>query len=186
MSWGSGEFAGQNGYDVYFTTPTGHQGVTFVASSGDNGTIEYPSTSPNVVTVGGTQLATDTAGNYGGETAWSGSGGGISTLEAQPGYQQGVVTQTSAFRAVPDVAYNASSASPYAIYDTLDYNGWLEAYGTSAGAPQWSALIAIADQGRALEGKGTLDGGSPGRRLADAAGPVSAATERFPRYYQRQ
>jgi hypothetical protein len=32
--------------------------------------------------------------------------------------------------------------------------------GTSAGAPQWAALIAIADQGRALEGLGTLDGPS--------------------------
>jgi hypothetical protein len=28
--------------------------------------------------------------------------------------------------------------------------------GTSAGAPQWAALIAIADQGRALAGKGSL------------------------------
>jgi hypothetical protein len=28
--------------------------------------------------------------------------------------------------------------------------------GTSAGAPQWAGLIAIADQGRALKGKGSL------------------------------
>jgi hypothetical protein len=33
-------------------------------------------------------------------------------------------------------------------------------YGTSAGAPQWAALIAIADQGRALAGQGSLDGGT--------------------------
>jgi hypothetical protein len=32
--------------------------------------------------------------------------------------------------------------------------------GTSAGSPQWAALIAIADQGRTLAGSGTLDGAS--------------------------
>jgi len=160
LSWGSSEFVGESAYDNYFTTPTGHQGITFIASSGDNGTVEYPAASPNVLAVGGTQLTTDSAGNYISEIAWSDSGGGISSEEAQPSYQRGVVTQTSTYRAVPDVAYNASSASPYAIYDTLGYSGWLQAYGTSAGAPQWAALIAIADQGRALEGEGTLDGSS--------------------------
>jgi hypothetical protein len=35
--------------------------------------------------------------------------------------------------------------------------------GTSAGAPQWAALIAIADQGRAVNGQGSLDG--PGQTL---------------------
>ena len=37
MSWGGGEFPARAGYDSYFTTPTGHAGVTFVASSGDSG-----------------------------------------------------------------------------------------------------------------------------------------------------
>jgi subtilase family serine protease len=160
MSWGSSEWSGESAYDSYFTTPAGHQGITFVASSGDTGTVEYPSASPNVLTVGGTQLSTDVSGDYGGETAWSDSGGGLSTVEPQPSYQRGVVTQTSSYRAVPDVAYNASSGTPYAVYDTSSYNGWLEVYGTSAGAPQWAALVAIADQGRALDGEGSLDGGS--------------------------
>jgi subtilase family serine protease len=163
MSWGGGEWSSETGYDSYFTTPSGHQGVTFVASSGDSGSggaPEYPSVSPNVLAVGGTQLTTDSSGNYVSEVGWSGSGGGISAYESQPSYQNGVVTQTNTYRAVPDVAYNASSNSPYAIYDTSSYGGWLEVYGTSAGAPQWAALVAIADQGRALDGKGTLDGAS--------------------------
>ncbi len=160
LSWGSGEFSSESYYDGYFTTPAGHQGITFVASSGDSGTVEYPSTSPNVLAVGGTQLTVNSAGNYVSEVAWNDSGGGISTTETQPSYQRGVVTQTSAHRAVPDVSYDASSASAYAIYDSYGYNGWLEAYGTSAGAPQWAALVAIADQGRALSGQGSLDGGS--------------------------
>ncbi len=161
-SWGGGEWSSEAAYDSYFTTPAGHQGITFVASSGDAGSAgapEYPSVSPNVLSVGGTQLTTDASGNYLGEVAWSGSGGGVSAYESQPSYQQGVVTQSGTQRAVPDVAYNASSNSPYAVYDT-SYGGWIEVYGTSAGAPQWAALVAIADQGRELAGQGTLDGAS--------------------------
>src|SRR5579884_3752203 len=57
LSWGSGEFSSESYYDGFFTTPAGHQGITFVASSGDSGTEEFPSTSPNVLAVGGTQLS---------------------------------------------------------------------------------------------------------------------------------
>ena len=56
MSWGAQEFASESAYNSVFTTPTGHNGVTFVASSGDSGTTEYPSVSPNVLAVGGTTL----------------------------------------------------------------------------------------------------------------------------------
>ena len=37
MSWGGSEFRGQTTYDPFFTTPPGHNGVTFVTASGDNG-----------------------------------------------------------------------------------------------------------------------------------------------------
>ena len=57
MSWGGGEFSGETSYDSYFTTPSGHGGVTFVASSGDSGSpVGYPAISPNVLSVGGTTL----------------------------------------------------------------------------------------------------------------------------------
>jgi hypothetical protein len=163
MSWGGSEWSGETSYDSYFTTPSGHNGVTFVASTGDSGSSgapEYGSVSPNVLAVGGTELTLNSTGGYGSETGWSGSGGGISAYESQPSYQNGVVTQTSTMRAVPDVSYNASSNSPYAVYDSSGYGGWIEVYGTSAGAPQWASLVAIADQGRALNGLGTLDGPS--------------------------
>ncbi len=161
MSWGGGEWSDEASYDSYFTTPAGHTGVTFVASSGDNGSGGaplFPSISTNVLAVGGTQLNTDSAGNYQGESAWSGSGGGISAYQSQPGYQRGVVTQTSSRRAVPDVSYDASTSTPFAVYDSSGYSGWLAVGGTSAGAPQWAGLLAIANQGRALAGEGTLDG----------------------------
>ena len=49
MSWGSSEFSGETSFDADFTTPSGHQGVTFVASTGDQGSPgEYPAYSPNV------------------------------------------------------------------------------------------------------------------------------------------
>ena len=35
--------------------------------------------------------------------------------------------------------------------------GWVAVYGTSAGAPQWSAILAIADQGRAAAGLSALN-----------------------------
>ncbi|HKM54012.1 MAG TPA: DUF4082 domain-containing protein, partial [Isosphaeraceae bacterium] len=49
------------------------------------------------------------------------------------------------------------------VYDSVPYeggSGWWEVGGTSAGAPQWSALLAIADQGRALSGQLPLNSGS--------------------------
>jgi subtilase family serine protease len=155
LSWGASEGVNETQYNGYFTTPSGHNGITFVAASGDSGSTGaplYPSVSPNVLAVGGTRLDLNSTGSYGWETGWSGSGGGISAYESQPQFQKGIVTQAGTERAVPDVAYNASSASPYAVYDSWSYSGWVTASGTSAGVPQWAALIAIADQGRALNG----------------------------------
>src|SRR5262249_23207493 len=81
-SWGSGEFSGETSLDSYSTTPDGHNGVTFVAASGDTGGQKsYPAISPNVVGVGGTTLTLDGGGNYLAETGWSGSGGGVSSYE---------------------------------------------------------------------------------------------------------
>ncbi|HEY7155552.1 MAG TPA: S53 family peptidase [Gemmataceae bacterium] len=158
MSWGGPEWSSESFFDPILTTPAGHNGVTFIAASGDNGSGGapiYPSVSPRVLAVGGTQLTTDVNGNYLGEASWAGSGGGISIAESQPSYQHGIVTQSSAFRAVPDVSYNASGSSPFAVRNA---GGWVGVYGTSAGAPQWAALLAIANQGRATAGQGSLDG----------------------------
>lgn len=173
MSWGAKEFAGQTSYDGYFTTPAGHWGgsdglggarltggVTFVAASGDAGAPAlWPATSANVLAVGGTTLGVDAYGNYLRETTWVGSGGGYSKQVREPAYQ--LSYQKSGWRTTPDVAYNAdpsSSVYVYSSYKIKGYSGWFGVGGTSAGAPQWAALVAIADQGRALAGKGSLDG----------------------------
>jgi hypothetical protein len=161
MSWGGGEFSGESSYDSYFS----HAGVAFVASSGDYGApISWPAASPNVLAVGGTALTLGSGGTYSSEVGWSGSGGGPSAYVTKPSYQSGVVTST-AMRANPDVAYDASPNTGYAVYDSYAYNGtsygWMTIGGTSAGAPQWAALLAIADQGRASAGQAALNSTSP-------------------------
>jgi subtilase family serine protease len=158
MSWGGGEFSGEGSNDSTFTTPSGHAPDAFVASSGDSGApVGWPAVSPNVLAVGGTTLKLTGSGSssqWASETGWSGSGGGLSQgYEPQPGYQQGVVTQSTTARANPDVAYDADPSTGFSVYDSYPYYfsrpNWTAVGGTSAGAPQWAALLAIADQARA-------------------------------------
>ncbi len=178
MSWGSDEFSGETNYDFHFTTPAGHGGVTFLAASGDAGAYSsgtttkiagFPAASRNVVGVGGTLLSTDSSGNYLSESGWGngtssgtsgGAGGGISKYVTQPSYQTGIVTQTTTFRAIPDVGMDASPSSGVSVIDSYDFGStpWLTVGGTSLATPLWAGVLAIADQGRALNGLTSLDG----------------------------
>jgi subtilase family serine protease len=165
-SWGGGEYSGEIGSDTTFTTPNGHPGVTFLFSAGDSGApASYPSASPNVVSVGGTRLIVDNSFNITSESAWTGGGGGISAYESQPSYQAGVVPPSmstvagKAYRTTPDVAYDSDPNTGFPVYDSFGYN-WVQVGGTSDAAPQWAALIAIADEGRAIAGGPSLDGPS--------------------------
>jgi subtilase family serine protease len=140
LSWGGGEFWTEIYYDPMFKSSP----VPIFAASGDSGTgVWYPAASPYVVGVGATQITMDSSGNYVSETAWSGSGGGVSAYETEPAFQTSyVIPQPTGERGVPDVAYNGSSGSPYAVYDSFGEGGWLQVAGTSAGTPQWAALVA--------------------------------------------
>src|SRR5262249_5930979 len=140
MSWGASEFANETTatYQNDFTTPNGHRGVTFVGASGDNGVPAiWPSVSPNVLSVGGTRLTVDAAGNFLGEAAGGGSGGGPSVYFSRPSYQAATYGGTK--RAAPDVSYDADPSTGFSVYNTFD-GGWEQIGGTSAGAPQWAAL----------------------------------------------
>jgi subtilase family serine protease len=149
-----------------------HQ-VTVVAGSGDIGAVSRPcpgstpqgartpvkevsapASDPLVLATGGTTFtASHKTGAYIGETTWSvpshpqGSGGGFSHLFSRPGYQEGV-SGTGATRAVPDVAADAapSTGMAMAISDGEQKYSILGASGTSASAPFWGALIALANQ----------------------------------------
>jgi hypothetical protein len=166
MSFGFGYSPTEYFLDSMFTTPAGHQGISFVASAGDSGGIyaQYPATSPNVLGVGGTTLPPDQAGNPNRalEYAWTYGGGGISLTEAEPFYQVGV--QSTGMRTGPDLAYDADLNTGFAVYDSLYANAhfpgkpWIEVGGTSAGAPQISSMLAITDQLRVAAHEGTLDG----------------------------
>jgi hypothetical protein len=161
MSWGSTEFSGEVSYNSDFTTPSGHEGITFVAASGDEGSFDgpdWPAVATNVLGVGGTTLNLSSSGAYESETAWDDSTGGTSRYESEPSYQSSV--NTTGNRDTPDVAYDANPETGLAIYDSVRYDGesgWTEVGGTSAGAPSWAGLVAIADQERVAGGLGTLD-----------------------------
>ena len=166
-SWGGGEFSSESSYDSYFSAPN----VTFVVSAGDTGSQSYPAESPNVVSVGGTSLYHDANYNWSGEVGWSSGGGGVSAYEAKPSYQSGL---SYSMRAGPDVAYDADPNTGYAVYDSYGSSGWGQYGGTSAGAPQWSALIALANQGRAALNEAPLDG--PTQTLPDIYGMITGTS----------
>ena len=163
MSWGAAEFEGETGLDSLFTTPAGHAGVTFVAASGDSGAgVSYPAASPNVLSVGGTSLALY-GGGYGSESAWSGSGGGVSRFEAQPAYQQGIVSQSYAGRATPDVALDADGNTGVAVYNSFSSVarlGRVWAARAAAALQVGGALVAGRSGPRANLGLKSLDGPS--------------------------
>jgi subtilase family serine protease len=127
------------------------QGVTVVDASGDNGAtnpsdyvtntywptpnVSWPASDPYVLGVGGTSLTiSDARGDYGSEVAWNTtygtSGGGVSVLYKEPGYQQKYVANQSMLqgrRGVPDVAFPADVN--YLLFEshdppTIDANRW--------------------------------------------------------------
>jgi len=140
--------------------------VTVVVASGDYGAIgngsstprkevSLPASDPWALAAGGTTLTANPAtGAYHSETAWNvqsgspdGSGGGFSRLFARPRYQHGV-PGIGASRGVPDVAGDATGTTGMALAFTAPGGGdeLIGAGGTSAAAPFWAGLIALADQ----------------------------------------
>jgi hypothetical protein len=137
MSWGGEEFSGEinYSYESHFNKP----GITFFASSGDDGsTVMWPAASSNVVSVGGTTLNLNPDGTVISETAWRNSSGGLSSYVAMPGYQTNYGLNFSN-RAVPDVSYNGNPSTGIPVYNGT----WWKLGGTSAGAPQWAAIHAL-------------------------------------------
>jgi len=142
-SWGAAEFSGETAYDSHFS----QAGVSFFVSSGDTGSpAQYPSSSPNVISVGGTTL-NFTGGVLTSETGWSGSGGGCSAYENANAAQQTGSVNCAGKRATPDVSLDADPASGMSVYDSVTYQGqkgWWVVGGTSASAPMWAARSAGA------------------------------------------
>ncbi len=153
-------------WDAFFKQATTQQGITFFASSGDNGATDYsnlkatqlsptattsfPTDDPWVTSVGGTTLEQNGAAFQ--ETAWNSnggaSGGGFSMFFPTPSYQQplpaSVQSQLNNRRGVPDVSGDADPSTGLAIYSSD--GGWTLGGGTSASAPLWAAFMAIGNQ----------------------------------------
>jgi subtilase family serine protease len=94
-----------------------------------------------VIGVGGTSLQMSKEGMLVKESAWQGSGGGVSAYEKAPTFQaKYTISHSGGMRAIPDVSYDADPASGFPII----HNGvWRTAGGTSAGAPQWAAIASL-------------------------------------------
>jgi subtilase family serine protease len=141
------------------------QGQTVFAAGGDSGAqdcggsrrtqaVDDPASQPYVTGIGGTSLPSSAGG---GETVWNdgspngAGGGGVSTLWPRPSYQTSAAkSQTSTTcgaagdvcREIPDASADADEDTGYVIY----YKGsWQTTGGTSAAAPTWAALAALAD-----------------------------------------
>jgi len=151
----------------------------------------YPASDPLVLAVGGTEgnpypdgLLSD-AGSYGAEQAWNeispsgqpGAGGGApSAVFDAPPWQRSLHTKN---RLEPDVSYNAALVGGALVIVacrpnradggvTLDprcvdpsRQGYIAVGGTSAGTPQWAAIIALANQVRMSQVKSPLGLVSP-------------------------
>jgi subtilase family serine protease len=148
-------------------------------------TVGWPASDPLVTAVGGTYLCTDpnattnqprtkyakpgvgakcgNAFNPGGiysEVAWTFSGGGYSSIFGPQSWQSTLPAGSSftgSTRGIPDVAFQASSATGGLIYLSLppdgngsnvnaNSTGWYSIGGTSLSCPQWAGIVAIADQ----------------------------------------
>ena len=146
-SWGGSESSSETSNDGHFS----QSGVSFFVSAGDAGLpAEYPSASPNVISVGGTTL-NFSGGSFTSETGWSSGGGGCSAYEtattAQSSFSDYAQVNCGGKRATPDVSLDADPVSGVSVYDTTSYQGqkgWFKVGGTSASSPMWAARSADA------------------------------------------
>jgi subtilase family serine protease len=157
MSWGGSENRSIiNRYDNYFNSVNN---ICFVVSSGDvSNVVNYPSTSPNVISVGGTSITANVDGTRKKEIPWfnnrnSAGGNGYSRFISRPNYQNGISAITRPRRCTPDISLIADPKTGF----TVCYRGSYYIFGgTSLAAPVMAGLLAIGNQIRKLNNKPML------------------------------
>jgi len=123
------------------------KGINIFVASGDYGstdtsgnasTCNYPSSSPNVISCGGTNLVCPalTYNSTTKETTWTGSGGGISKIYPKPSYQSSL---SGNFRQIPDISLDADPSTGIAVLLNGNYNVF---GGTSFVAPLMAGFLA--------------------------------------------
>jgi subtilase family serine protease len=166
-----------------FVTATQNQ-ITLLASAGDFGgsnganfaNAGFPASDPLVTAVGGTEglpypTGLNISGAYGGEQVWNendpadglvaATGGAPSLLFRVPAFQLGLGLTS---RTIPDISYNAAiNGGVLVFWSALGGNtvGFYIVGGTSAGSPQWAAIVALANQYSAAHGHGPLGSINP-------------------------
>jgi hypothetical protein len=139
-----------------------HPGLAITASSGDcgyldeaclgePGTANFPADSPDVIAVGGTDLAE--AGGSWSSTVWAEGGSGCSGIFGAPPWQSDVAnfsaTDCAHERSVADVAAVSDPEAGVDVYDSTpegngDPTGWGVWGGTSVASPIIAAEFALA------------------------------------------
>jgi kumamolisin len=135
-SWGGSEFSGEVGSTDDFFYRYYWNNITYFASAGDSGWgAAYPSSSPWVVSAGGTTINRTATGNFVSESCWSGSGGGVSAFETwqnPPNILNGMGPWTDfqyqfagqSARQTPDMSADADPSSGVWVYDTDSGGTW--------------------------------------------------------------
>lgn len=147
-SYGTGsEWSGETAYDSYYN----HPGIAVTASSGDNGYgSSFPSSSPYVVSVGGTTLNLFTDNSYSDEKVWYdgskfGTGSGCSIYEPSSIWQLNLANWNStgclSKRGASDVSADADPNTGAAVYHKT---GWYLVGGTSLSSPLIAGIFALA------------------------------------------
>jgi len=134
-------------------------GITAVAAAGDSGVtdregrephVDFPGSSPWVLTVGGTAI-TVADDRIVSEVTWnengSATGGGISAVFSLPNWQMNLEVPLNPTahpgRGVPDVSIDASVTNGYQVF----INGHQQMVGgTGIASPLWAGLIALINQ----------------------------------------
>ena len=122
--------------------------------------VDWPATDPLVTALGGTQLHLDATGNkFAPDTVWNdtplfgspaASTGGISTVFPRPSYQNSVAGAVGNWRGNPDISMSAAVDGAALVFlDAQAAQGPAGFYligGTSEATPEFSGIVAIADQ----------------------------------------
>ncbi|MFF1303333.1 protease pro-enzyme activation domain-containing protein [Streptomyces sp. NPDC058307] len=180
ISWGAAESARTtsniNAVDAVFKAGAA-QGLGFYAASGDSGSddagdggtsVDFPASDPYVTGVGGTKLTVTSANAFSKEVAWSGGGGGKSSVFKIPSWQTAVQKSAGGgYRQVPDVSAHANPSPGVSVYSQ---GSWFSVGGTSAAAPEWAAFAALYNQQAAAAGKANLGFANPSLYAASGTG----------------
>ena len=145
MPFGAAEFSTENSMANLFTNAQ----IAWITASGTGAAPTFPATSPDVVAVGGTS-ASLSASSVLSETAVASSAAGMSIYQRMPSYQMIPAVQnvnTTAYRSVPDVAFNADPIYGAQVY-VSSIGGWFVVGGNAVSTAFFTGVVAIADHFR--------------------------------------